>query len=351
MYTNLLGIALAFAEEPAVSTPTTPEGPPPGDVDRALDVNRTPDYSAAQLRAVVFTDGQVLRAEVTPVDEGYRLRLTSGAELVVPLGAVRTIVPVGLAAASVCDPLTAPRADALADAPTPAPTTPAAPAPRPVDPKDRSTWPPDPNGSRYFYAPTARMLGQGNGYLSQKELAFTTVSIGAADFLDVQVGTVVPLLFVPSASVGIVAAKVGLPESVEFPVRFAVGAQAFLLPGGTFGGFVFGGATVGSQDSHVTLDVGSVFATDAEGDGVIVVAAGAHRVSPTVSLITENWFMTGDLAFGNGVFLVPSGGVRLFGPKFSTDLGLVVIAPPDAAVVIPLPWVDFTWNWSLKKKR
>lgn len=209
----------------------------------------------------------------------------------------------------------------------------------------------DPNITRYFYAPSAFSLPRGVGYVSQKELLATTAAYGLVDGVGIEAGTVLPLLFTP-ARAAIVGLKLGFP--VSDLVHIGGGAQALALaPDGTFGviGLGFAMVSVGVPDRHLSLGVGQTVATfsgETRAGPTLVVAAGNYRLSDTLALITENWVVVdtqGDLLPGV-VRWFPAGGVRFLGRRFSADLGVVPVWIGEGEVpLIPIPWLDITWNF------
>lgn len=293
------------------------ETPPPADPTAAV----TEALAAVDDRPVVVTlsDGQTItgRAVQNP-DGSVTLTLADGRRLLLP---AEVVAKVGDGAAS-----------------------PHAPG---------TKWGPDPNRTRYLYSPTAFSLGQGRGYLAQRALVLTTAAVGATDWLDVEVGSVLPLLFTESP-VGVVGVKATAPFTDTF--RAGVGAQTLVIPveGVQFFGFAFGTLTYGTQDTHASLAGGAAldFRNGEVGAGVMTLGAN-HRLGPRAALVTENWFVYfphGDGPWGGPLFVVPSGGVRLFGPSFAVDLALVpVVTGEQELPVLPVPWVSAAWNWSLKR--
>jgi hypothetical protein len=247
-----------------------------------------------------LTDGQALRALLVATDPaGYELEL-AGVRLRLPAEVVR-------------------RVDAGA----------ADPAPR------------DPNRTRYLYSPSAFMLRRGEGYLSQTELAITSVAVGATDWLTLMGGTVLPVLFYDPTAVPFVGSvKVGGP--VAGRLRLAAGAQALVLPALSEApalGFLFATATLGDEDLHASLSAGPPFSlsrgTTDLGE-LLVSLSGAARLSPRVALVSENWLIT-----ASGGRLVLSGAVRFIADRLGVDAGLVWVQGTE----FPLPWLDFTWHW------
>jgi hypothetical protein len=200
----------------------------------------------------------------------------------------------------------------------------------------------DPNRTRYLYSPSAFMLRRGEGYVSQAELVLTTVAVGATDWLPVQAGTVLPVVFYdPTVLPFALAAKAGASPSEL--LHLAVGLQTLVIPGVSEApavGFLFATATFGSEDRHVSVSAGPPFLLEkgtSDLGAVLVTVSGALRVAPRIALVTENWIVPIDGAarFGG------SGAIRFIADRLGVDAGLVF--PQGSA--IPIPWLDFTWHW------
>lgn len=213
----------------------------------------------------------------------------------------------------------------------------------------------DANRTRYFYAPTAFSLGSGNGYVSQKELLFTTAAIGVGDHLDLQVGTVIPTLFVEDGQVAVVGAKLSQPLGAK--VHVGAGAQLFAFSEGVLAmPFVVG--TVGTPDRHLSASVGSAIGSDSTQTfniARLVNVSGAWRVREHLALLTENYvLLDGDPtdAYDEGVLLLmPSAGLRFLGDRFTTDVGFFTPLFPGESIDILLPWLDVTWNFGRPRAR
>jgi hypothetical protein len=199
----------------------------------------------------------------------------------------------------------------------------------------------DPNRTRYLYSPSGFMLRQGQGYVSQTELLVTSVAYGVTDHLTLVLGTSVPFLFVKDGLNLVGTVKVG--GSLGEHLHIAGGAQGLWLPGvdaGTTAGFLFGTVTVGTPDAHLGLSAGPPFVagTDSSEFGkVLFSVSGALRVSERIALVSENWFFPGT----DETTYVLSGAVRFIGQRLGVDAGLLFFQGAE----IPVPWLDFTWNF------
>jgi hypothetical protein len=247
-------------------------------------------------------DGQQLRGRLLAFDEaGITLELEGGALLHVPAASLERIERASAARTE-------------------------------VDPARLSL---DPGRTRYLYSPSAFMLRGGEGYVSQTELLLTSFAWGVSDHLTVGLGSALPFLFASGGANFVGAVKVG--GSVGEHLHLAAGAQALWLPGldaSVGGGFLFGTATVGTPDAHLSLSAGPPFGPGGAGD-LFFTLSGAVRVSERVALVSENWLFPG----ADGTVL--SGAVRLTGSRLGVDAGLVFLEGAS----VPLPWLDFIWSF------
>ena len=218
--------------------------------------------------------------------------------------------------------------------------------------RDGQLWPADPNRTRYFVTPSAMMLRRGELSFSQKELLFTTFSYGVTDWLSVQAGSVLPMLFINNGANFIGAVKVG--HSIGERFHLAGGTQALVLPSvtsssGPMGaGVVFVTGTYGTSDLHVSLSAGKpifLSQTSALSGPLLFTGSLNARLARSAALISETWVMP---SFeGPGFFIASAAGVRLMGDHFAVDLGLVELGTErgSATNLVPLPWLDFTYNF------
>jgi len=252
---------------------------------------------------VVLKDGQQLRGRLVAQDaSGATLELEGGARVVVPAASIERIELAKAGQAEV-----------------------------------RSR---DPNRTRYLYSPSGFMLKQGEGYVSQTELLVTSVAYGLTDHVTVGLGTAVPFLFVEDGVNLVGTLKVG--ADVNEWVHVAAGAQGLWLPGieaGTTAGLLFGTVTLGTPDLHLGISAGPPFVagTDQNDVGQVIFSiSGNARVSEHLALVSENWILPG----GDGGYVL-TGALRIIGQRLGVDAGLMFFKGSS----VPIPWLDFTWNF------
>ena len=189
--------------------------------------------------------------------------------------------------------------------------------------------------SRYLYAPSSFNLAAGEFQFSQKELLFSTLAYGLTDYVTLQVGSVVPALFVKGGENGLAAIKVG--KMWDAGVGVHAGVEAFFVSGGYIG-VPFVGTTFANNTSQLTFNYARAFTQSGlNQDGQVFNLAGSVRVSPRLSLLTEEYVIMADQS---STFL-GSAALRFHASKILVDTGLFFMQ----AVAIPIPWVDFSLDF------
>ena len=198
-------------------------------------------------------------------------------------------------------------------------------------------WPEDPSRTRLFFAPTARMLRQGEAYFADAYIFFPSMQYGITDALSIGAGLslipglgidrqlyyITPKLAVYSApraqlSVGALIAGGRLFDQNPFGIGYAVG---------TFGG----------EDGSLTTGIGYGFSGGTTSSSAVLLLGGSQRVSRGLALVTENYLFTGR----NSTSLL-SGGLRMMGEKLSVDFA-AFIAPTTSTTIVP--YVAFVYKY------
>jgi hypothetical protein len=204
-------------------------------------------------------------------------------------------------------------------------------------------WDENPNRTRHLWSPSALPLRAGEGYLSQKQLAFTTWAYGITDNVAILVGSVLPANFAgPDGANLIVALKAATKVADKFHI--GAGFESFIIP--TIGtlGVAFATATYGVPDAQVTINAGKPFAFDskntATGDFMVSISA-MWRFSRHYGLVSENIFIPGidtdDV--GWGILSVHGLVWRSIREDTSWDLGFITVG----GAPVGLPWFEWTW--------
>jgi hypothetical protein len=308
--------APAAVEAPAPSEPISDEAAPTPVPEEALATEAAP--VKRELSRITLKDGQALRGVVVHQDaRTVVVELATGGRLELPANQVRSVE---------AEPHARVRANG-------------------------EVWFQDPNRTRYLYAPSAMMLRQGEGYFSQKELFFSSINYGLTDHITVQAGAAIPAWLAEDGFNLIGGVKVG--GQVTDRLSLAAGAQALVLPGmgssfsGGAAGLLFGTATYGTPDAHMSLAVGTPFVLASEKEvftrHYIVALSGNVRMSQRLALVTENWLLPtlADEVANNQFPMLNSLALRIFGEHWAVDIGGIRMP----GIPIPIPWLDFTYNF------
>ncbi|UYZ58096.1 hypothetical protein [Hymenobacter latericus] len=177
----------------------------------------------------------------------------------------------------------------------------------------RRGWDPVGNGTRLFFAPTARMLRKGEGYVQDVNIFLIGANYGITDYFSV--GALVPVL--PGTQLSLVALtpKVGVPVTEK--VNLAAGVL-FVTGFGSSAGIAYGAGTYGTADQNATLGLGYLFAEGEVESSPVVLVGGAARISRRISLVNETYIFDGGLG---GL-----AGVRMAAARLSGSLGFLYLS-------------------------
>lgn len=219
-------------------------------------------------------------------------------------------------------------------------------------------WFPNPNRTRLYLGPTARMTPKGTGSFSSVYVFFPSATYGLTNNVTLSGGmSLFPGLgideqlfyFIPKVGVG--AAKnlsVAASALITILPEWADAGEEIDTDGDGWTdetieetvtvGILFGVATYGTDDKSVTFGLGFGYADEEIADKPAVLFGGEYRVARRLSLVSENWVMPGVEP------LLISYGVRFFGEGIAVDLAFINVASEDF-VPIGIPYVGFTWNY------
>src|SRR5687767_4934034 len=155
---------------------------------------------------------------------------------------------------------------------------------------------PDPNYSRLMFAPTGRPLRKGDGYFSDYELVFPGFAVGLTDNFSLAGG----VSTIPAIGLGeqlfYISPKLGFNLSDRASV--AVGG---LLAGAGWDddfdsvGIALAVGTFGTPDRSLSLGLGLAreLGDDYADTEPILMLGGQLRLSDSIALVSENWFLLG----------------------------------------------------------
>jgi hypothetical protein len=201
--------------------------------------------------------------------------------------------------------------------------------------RDGEFWAQDLNETRLFFAPTARTLPRGAGYVSVYMFVLPFVGYGVTDAVTLA-GGVLPFFGEGMPLIGYVAPKVQILSGES--VQAAVGGLAFFSTDADESvGILYGVTSFGrTSDASVSLGVGFGYAGSDMANTPVLMAGFETRTSRRLKLVSENWIFPRD-----GVML--SLGPRFMGERMSGDLGFVVPLFGEGTMIFPM--VNFVWNW------
>lgn len=201
-------------------------------------------------------------------------------------------------------------------------------------------WFENPNSTRLYFSPTARMLKKGDGYFSDYFILLPGIAYGVTDNITIGGGmSLVPWVDL-NDQIFYFTPKIGLKASPN--TNFAAGALIIALPEvddeSPLVGILYGVGTFGSADGGLTIGLGYGFVDDQVADKPMFMIGGEKRFARRISFISENWILP-----GVEVPLI-SYGFRFFGEGISVDLGLFNTMGNN--LFFPgFPWVDFVVNF------
>lgn len=183
------------------------------------------------------------------------------------------------------------------------------------------THEPDPNATRYLFAPSAFQLKQGEGYYQNSYALYNQASVGVSNNLTLGANVLLP-------------AFMGLTAKLGFPIHSKVHVSAgglLLVPFTDFldeAGLMFANITFGTEEQNLTVTYGSSF------DGTNILNASAM-----LPINDQTWFVTENYSIGFGEISgsenLYSLGVRRFSKRrgFTWDYAIIIL--PEAGVGFP----------------
>lgn len=190
--------------------------------------------------------------------------------------------------------------------------------------------PRDPNATRLFFAPTARALEKGEGYLGIYEFLMPFAQAGLSDRVSLGGGT--PLIFGLGGHRPFwITPKIQVVRTTD--TQAAIGALHLFGPEGESVGIAYGVVTRGTRDNALTVGVGRTYASGSRGTTLVMVG-GERRLTRTRKFVTEN-YVSQDVR-------IASGGMRFMGDKFTCDVGLGVILGDH---LYTFPVLNFAWKF------
>lgn len=195
----------------------------------------------------------------------------------------------------------------------------------------------DPNSTRLLFAPTARPLQSGQGYVALYELYLAFFGIGVGDIITLAGGfSIFPGM---DEQIYYFAPKITPIQYENLDLSCGIMHLGFTGNSDIGAGILYTAGTYGSRTSALTLGLGWGYLGEEVGDNPVVVIGGEVQLSNSIKLLTENWFPPGT------DFSMVSLGIRFFGENLSTDLGFFIPTGIDGEGTFFFPWVNFVYNF------
>lgn len=207
-------------------------------------------------------------------------------------------------------------------------------------------WLPNPQSSRYFWAPNGYGLKKNESYYQNIWILYNQFSFGLTDNLSIGAGTLPLFLFAGTPTPVWMVPKISVPIVEN---KFNIGTGAFL--GTIFGedaglfGLLFGTTTFGPRDKNISFGLAYGFA---EGDWLkvpVINISGMVRTGPKGYFITENYVISIE---GETVVLI-SGGGRSIIRNIGLDYSLWIPIGADLDTFVAIPFLGITVPMGKKK--
>ena len=199
---------------------------------------------------------------------------------------------------------------------------------------------PNPNETRYLFAPSAINLKKGDGYYQNTYLLLHSFNYGITDNFSIgggfeflsTLGVIGDSYFNP---ICFLTPKLGF--QVQEKLYLGVGMLIGNIPGMTYPLIMgYGLATYGDTEDNMTLGVGMGTSEFTTPKSPVFTLSGMTRISKRMSLITENWILPLDIY--QPIF---SYGIRFSGEQMSADFALINNAELSEGFFLGIPYVDF----------
>lgn len=206
-------------------------------------------------------------------------------------------------------------------------------------------WFPNPNATRYLFAPSAFCLKEGEGYYQNTYLFLNSFNVGVSNHVTIGGGlefisTIVSMISGEGGPIFYVTPKVGFEVAPK--VNVGAGMLYFSIPNfdenetRSGAGIFYGLGTYGNTNNNITAGLGWGFFRSDIGSSPIVTISGMKRLSRKTAFVTENWLIPSNRYVG-----IYSYGLRFFGEKLAVDLAFLNNSDIAAGLLIGIPYVDF----------
>ena len=191
-------------------------------------------------------------------------------------------------------------------------------------------WIEDPGSTRLLFTATGRSLSQGESYIGTYLVVLPFAAVGITDRFTIAGGA--PVLF-GEFEPFYIAPRVQILRSPR--AQASLGTLAFIFDDDLVG-VVYGVGTFGDTDRALSAGLGFFYSGDDLQNEPAAMVGGEIRVSRRIKLITENYVLP------EAVGGVLSGGIRIIGDRFSTEIAVFGIVA-DGGGECCLPLLNFSY--------
>lgn len=200
-------------------------------------------------------------------------------------------------------------------------------------------WLPNPQSTRYFWAPNGYGLKKGEAYYQNIWVFYNQASVGLTDNFSIGAGMLPLFLFEGGPTPFWIVPKLSIPVVKE---TFNLGAGAFIgtILGEDLGvfGLVYATATIGPHDKNLSVGMAYGFGGGEWLRLPVVNVSGMLRVSRRGYLISENYIVTAD---GETAAILSFGGRSILGPV-GLDYSFWVPAGGGVDAFVAIPFLGVT---------
>ena len=191
----------------------------------------------------------------------------------------------------------------------------------------------DPGGTRLFFTSTGRSLERGEAYIGTYVVILPFAALGVTDRFTIVGGA--PVLF-GELEPFYLGPKIQILRRPE--VQASIGTLAFFFDDEVVG-VVYGVGTFGDTDDALSAGIGYFYSGDEVLNEPAFMVGGETRVSRRIKLLTENYVLP------DAVGVVLSGGVRIIGDRFNTEVGAMgaIADGGDGGCCVPL--INFSYSF------
>ena len=200
-------------------------------------------------------------------------------------------------------------------------------------------WLPNPQSTRYFWAPNGYGLQKGEAYYQNIWVFYNQFSWGITQHFSMSLG-MIPLFLFAGAPTPIWAVPKFSISISEDKLNLGTGALVGTVLGENAGvfGLLFGTATFGSRDKNFSFGLAQGFSTDGWLEVPIINLSGMARTGTRGYFITENYIISADGEFA----MVISAGGRSIIRNIGLDYSIWIPIAPDMGGFIAAPFLGIT---------